>query len=85
MLRGVSDEYNTLRQNIAANVRAGRARLGISQEELAYRADIDRTYVSQIERCVNNPSLQVLCKVGHALGVSTVSLLTPTLASRNDS
>ncbi|HPZ56151.1 MAG TPA: helix-turn-helix transcriptional regulator [Ottowia sp.] len=80
----MSDEYNTLRQNIAANVRAGRARLGISQEELAYRADIDRTYVSQIERCVNNPSLQVLCKVGHALGVSTISLLTVSDLSSQD-
>jgi len=47
----------------------------VSQEQLAFDAEIDRTYVSQIERSVINPSLLVLHKVAVALGVSVVDLL----------
>ena len=47
----------------------------MSQEQLAFDAEIDRTYVSQIERSVINPSLLVLHKVANALGVSVVELL----------
>lgn len=49
-----------------------RKRLGISQEELAYRAEIDRTYISQMERGVCNPSLLVLLKVAAVLEVKLV-------------
>lgn len=49
-----------------------RKRLRISQEELAYRAEIDRTYISQMERGVCNPSLLVLSKVAAVLEVKLV-------------
>ena len=41
-------------------VRARRHELGISQETLAERAHLDRTYISSIERGKRNPTLQVL-------------------------
>ncbi len=41
---------------VATNVRLGRKAAGLSQEELAFEAEIDRTYVSQIERAIINPS-----------------------------
>jgi len=47
----------------------------VSQEQLAFDAEIDRTYVSQIERSVINPSLLVLHKVATALEVTVVELL----------
>jgi DNA-binding XRE family transcriptional regulator len=47
----------------------------VSQEGLALEAEVDRTYVSQIERGVCNPSLLVLHKLAMVLQVSVVSLL----------
>lgn len=44
-----------------------RKQAGISQEELAFRASIDRTYISQIERGVGNPSLLIVFKIAQAL------------------
>ena len=38
-------------------------------------AEVDRTYVSQIERCTGNPSLLVLCKLANILGITTDQLL----------
>ena len=62
--------------NISRNVRAGRVAVGLSQERLAFEAGIDRTYVSQIERGVCNPSLEVLVKVSKVLKVEVVDLLS---------
>lgn len=50
--------------------------MGLSQEQLALQADIDRTYVSQLERKVINPSLLVLCKLSDVLGTDPPALLT---------
>ena len=51
-------------------VRVLREAAQLSQEELADRAEIDRTYISGIERSVRNPSFLVLWKIADALGVS---------------
>lgn len=56
------------------NVRALRQSLNLSQEELAFRAGVDRTYVSQIERGVGNPSVLVLVKITGILGVEVQEL-----------
>ena len=47
----------------------------LSQEELADAASIDRTYVSQLERALVNPSLAVLVRVASALNVNVITLL----------
>lgn len=49
---------------------------GLSQEELAHRADIDRTYISSLERCVYSPSIEVLDRLAQALGVEPADLIT---------
>lgn len=59
---------------LGKRVRALRREMGISQEELAFRAEIDRTYISQIERGIGNPSLLVLFKIGGVLGVTVLDL-----------
>ena len=66
---------NLVAQNIAEVVRAKRAHLGISQETLADYAGIDRTYASQIERAIANPSLSVLCNVANALDLQLKELI----------
>ena len=48
---------------------------GLPQEQLALDADIDRTYASQIERAIGNPSLKVICKLSEVLKISPVELL----------
>ena len=68
-------EYEQLCNVLAANVRRVRRARGVSQEQLAFDAEIDRTYVSQIERSVINPSLLVLHKVATAFEVTVVELL----------
>lgn len=52
-----------------------RQRLGISQEELAFRSELDRTYISGLERGVRNPSLTAIVKVAHGLGITVDKLL----------
>ena len=48
---------------------------GLSQEGLALQAEIDRTYVSQLERGVVNPSLRVLYRIAIALDVDVADFL----------
>ena len=54
--------------HFGAAVRQHRALIRLSQEELAERAGLDRTYVSGIERGTRNPSLRILQQVAGALG-----------------
>ncbi len=56
-------------------VRAERAKLGISQEELAARAKVHRTYIGMIERAEKNITLTNINKIAGALGVSVDKLL----------
>jgi transcriptional regulator with XRE-family HTH domain len=48
-------------------VRLRRQELGLSQEELGFRAGVHRTYVSQLERGLKSPSLGVILKIARAL------------------
>jgi transcriptional regulator with XRE-family HTH domain len=48
---------------------------GISQERLANEAGVDRTYVSRLERKLENPSVGILDKIAEALGVHITELL----------
>jgi len=68
-------KFNTLQSTLGRNVRRLRRELNLSQEELAFQAEIDRTYVSQIERGVINPSLLVLWKIANVLAVDVETLL----------
>ncbi len=60
----------------AACVRKLRSGLGISQEELAERADLHRTYIAGIERGARNPTLLTIKKLAKGLGVSSANLLS---------
>lgn len=63
-----------LQRQFGASVRAWRRRLGISQEELAGRAGLHRTYVCDIERGARNVSLKSVEKLAKALDVSVARL-----------
>jgi transcriptional regulator with XRE-family HTH domain len=49
----------------------------MSQEDLALKAELHRTFVAHVERGVRNISLDNIEKLAHALGVSVPDLLTP--------
>ena len=72
-----------IREVLALNLRKLRGDRGLSQEELAHLANIDRTYVSSIERCVYAASVDVVDKMANALGVEASDLLKrpPTRAN----
>lgn len=72
-----TSEFERLQRRLAERVRSIRKVRNLSQEDLADLAEIDRTYVSQIERAVGNPSLGVMVKVASALEVHVTDLLTP--------
>jgi transcriptional regulator with XRE-family HTH domain len=63
------------RLRIATNLKRLRAERQWSQEYMAELADFHRTYVSQLERCVTNISIDGLEKLAMALGVDVVELL----------
>jgi transcriptional regulator with XRE-family HTH domain len=72
----MAKDYEETLQIVAANTREFREGKGLSQEALALEADVDRTYVSQIERGVANPSLRVLFQISAVLNISVADLLT---------
>jgi len=59
-------------------IRDCRKRLGISQEELGWRAGLHRTYITDIERGVRNISLKSVESLSKALQVSTWALFAST-------
>lgn len=62
---------------VGGNVRRLRLDRGLTQEQLAFEAKIDLTYVGGIERAVRNPSLLVMVRVADALGVPPAELFRP--------
>lgn len=56
-------------------LRRYRSTLNVSQEELAFRAGVDRTFVSRIERGIRQPTITTLIGLGLALGVSAAELV----------
>jgi transcriptional regulator with XRE-family HTH domain len=60
---------------VAGNVRSLRKAAGLSQEELAHEADVDRTYVSQVERSQRNITISVLARIARTLKTSPAKLL----------
>lgn len=67
--------FTQLKENLSANIKALRKAQKLSQEDFAHEAGIDRTYVSQLERKLRNPSLSVLSKLADSLGTDIASLL----------
>ena len=57
---------------VARNLRRLRVRRGLSQEALAVDAGIDRTYVSRLERGLENPTVNVLEQIAGALDAEIV-------------
>ena len=64
-------------QLLGANVRRFRKLRGMTQEQLALEVEMERSYVSDLERGTRNPSVRVLGKLAFALQVEPRDLLAP--------
>lgn len=71
----VSMEKRNIAERFGASVRRFRFNLGISQEELAERANLHRTYIAGIEGGARNLTLKSIDKLARALQVSIATLL----------
>lgn len=66
------------RVRFARRLRAARIERGLSQEELAARAGLHRTYVSSVERFERNITIDNMERLARAIDLDVVDLLTPT-------
>ncbi|PSJ57664.1 helix-turn-helix domain-containing protein [Pseudaminobacter soli (ex Li et al. 2025)] len=64
-----------IREILASNLRALRHERGLSQEEVAHRANIHRTYVSSLERCQYSATIDMVDSLARILGVEAAELL----------
>jgi transcriptional regulator with XRE-family HTH domain len=64
----------TIQRQFGKRVRKLRAEKGLSQEELAFKVGIHRTYIGGIERGERNPSLKNIAAIAKALGVTLSDL-----------
>lgn len=73
-----------IREVLAINLRKSRQAQHLSQEELAYQAEIDRTYISSIERRVYAASIDVVDRLARVLGIEAADLLRKPTRGRRD-
>jgi len=66
---------NPLLRTVGARLRKARRARGISQESLALAANLDRSFVSGLERGEFNVSLLALAKLARVLGVTLGALV----------
>lgn len=66
-----------LRERVALNIQDLRRERGLSQEELALRAEVNRGYMGKLENAKYAASLDMLEKIARALNVDPSALLEP--------
>lgn len=71
-----ADRITPRQRTLGDRVRERRGALSLSQEGLALRAELDRTYVAQVESGRRNVSLDTLCLLATALGVDVGTLVS---------
>ncbi len=70
-----SEKDRKFLKKIGENIRKYRIQKDISQEELAYQAELDRTYISGIERGERNISVITIKKISEALKMEIAGLI----------
>lgn len=69
-----SSKDNEYLKAFAQRIRTLREEQGLSQEKLAERAELHRTYIGMVERLERNPSLVCIHKIANGLGVHITEL-----------
>lgn len=71
-----SQDEEVLLKMIGQNIRKARKNRRLSQEALAFRADLDRTYIGSVERGERNIAVLNLIKLARTLGISVGELFS---------
>ena len=74
-LRDWPGEFVSYQVMLSKNLKQYRLLKHLSQEQLGLLASVDRTLVSKIERCIANPSLEILTRLSICLHVSISDLV----------
>ena len=64
-----------INQKLGNNIREVRKQKQLTQEELAYKAQLDYSYINQIENGKRNPSMDAVERIAKALGMKTKELI----------
>lgn len=80
----MNNQLNIILDAIALNVRRLRKEKGMSQDALAFEADIDRTYIGYIENRKHNISIGILCSIAQALNVDIEDLLRKPVEEKSE-
>lgn len=75
MKAGRHKTHNPIPSVFGRVLRAERRHQGVSQEQLALRAEVDRTFISQIERGVRQPTVTTLVKLARVLSLAPSTLV----------
>ena len=69
---------------LGEEIREARLKIGLSQEALAEKSGLHRTYISLLERNKKSPTIETLFRICKALGVSAAGLIRKVEAERNE-
>jgi transcriptional regulator with XRE-family HTH domain len=78
MISMAHSKAHDIRQIFGEVLRRRRSRRNISQEELAFLAEVDTTFISRLERGVRQPTIATLIGISQALGISAARLVQET-------
>ena len=70
--------------SIGSRIRQLRTDRGLSQEQVALKAEITTAYLGMVERSQKNPTVMTVEKICHALGVSLVEFFADSFQPNND-
>jgi transcriptional regulator with XRE-family HTH domain len=73
-----------LREVFATNLRRLRHEKGLSQDDLAYEAEVSRSYLAQLEKGVYFASLKIVGRLAEALGVKPEELIKSPESRRSN-
>lgn len=65
------------RELVGKNIKRIRVAKNVTQEQLAFDANVDRSYLGGIERSDENPSVDTLDKIANVLGVDLIEFFVP--------
>ncbi len=68
-------KFYKAQEYLGSKIRAFRLKDNLSQEDLAYKAGIERSYMGKIERGEGNPSFKKIVDIANALGVTAKDLI----------
>jgi transcriptional regulator with XRE-family HTH domain len=74
----------TIPQAFGEVLRDSRTKAGISQENLAFKADLDRTYISLLERGLRQPTLETVFRLADVLGMAPATLVARTASKKDE-